>query len=96
MGKPNDRDMIEERGMDNAPHCVWNGYIVIDSQLIAQNNPDSEYIQYSTRRGAECEVATESARRTVRGGACMQAAKALRLRSTTQSVGQPILTWIVK
>ena len=90
MGKPNDRDMIEERGMDNAPHCVWNGYIVIDSQLIAQNNPDSEYIQYSTRRGAECELATES------GGACMQAAKALRLRSTTKSVGQPILTWIVK
>ena len=22
--------MKEGRGMDNAPHCVWNGYIVID------------------------------------------------------------------
>ena len=95
MGKPIDREMREERGMDNAPQCLWRGYIVMAASL-AQNNPDSEYIQYSTRRGAECEVATESARRTVRGGACMQAAKALRLRSTTQSVGQPILTWIVK
>ena len=34
--------MREERGMDNAPQCLWNGYIVMAASL-AQNNPDSEY-----------------------------------------------------
>ena len=96
MGKPIDREMREERGMDNAPQCLRRGYIVMAASL-AQNNPDSEYIQYSTWRGAECELATESAWRIqYKGGACMHAANAPQLRSTTQPVGQPILTWIVK
>ena len=84
--------------MDNAPHFVSGMDILLwTAKLIAHNNPDSEYIQYSTWRGAECELATESAWRIqYKGGACMHAANAPRLRSTTQPVGQPIFTWIVK
>ena len=58
-----------------------------------QNNPDSEYKQYSTRIGAECELATESASRpTVQGGDSTHAALDPRLRDFSQSVGQRILT----
>ena len=60
---------------------------------LAQNNPDSEYKQYSTRRGAECELATESAsRRTVQGGDSTHAALDARLLDFSQSVGLRIWT----
>ena len=50
-----------------------------------QNNPDSEYKQYSTRIGAECELATESASRpTVQGGGSTHnAAEVARLHSVS-------------
>ena len=73
------------------------GGLLLPVGWIAQNNPESEYKQYCTRIGVECELATESASRpTVRGGESIHAAYGQRLRGTTQSVGQPILTWIVK
>ena len=73
------------------------GGLLLPASGIAQNNPDSEYKQYCTRIGVECELATESALRPQYDRSkSIHAAYGGRLRDTTQSVGQKILTWIVK
>ena len=59
--------MRQERGMDNAPY--FEQRVLLPASQIAQNNPESEYKQYCTQMGAECELATKLALRpTVRGG----------------------------
>ena len=80
--------------MDTAP-LFWSseGILLWPAGYTAQNNPDSEYKQYGTRIGAECELATQSAsRRKVQGGDSTHAALDPRLRDFSQSVGQRILT----